>query len=81
MSTFEQLMTKNKSVTTHERNLQLLKIEIFKTKSHLNPDCMTEIFKDRNVSHNLRRRAGTVLPAVRTTAYGIETARFIGNKQ
>ena len=34
--TFEQLLAKSNSVTTHERNLQLLMTEIFKTKSKLN---------------------------------------------
>ena len=34
VSTFEQLLTKIKSIPTHERNLQLLITEIFKGKSH-----------------------------------------------
>ena len=52
--TFEQLLAKNKSVTTHERSLQSPIFETFKTKSHLNPDLVIELFKNRNVSNNLR---------------------------
>ena len=37
-------------------------------------------FKNRNVLYNLRREADTLLPAVRTTTYGIETSRFIDYK-
>ena len=70
----------NNSVTTHERNLQLLMTEIFKTKSKLNPDFMTDIFKERSVSYNLRKGYDTPLPVVRTTTYGIETVSYIGNK-
>ena len=34
----------NKSLTVHQRNLQLLMIEIFKTKNNLNPTFMKDIF-------------------------------------
>ena len=55
-------------------------IEIFKTKSYVNPDFMTESIRDRNVSYYLHSGANTLLPGVRTTTYGIETARIIVNK-
>ena len=54
--------------------------EIFKTKSKLNPDFMTDVFKDRSVSYNLQKGSGILLLVVRTTMYGIETVGFIGNK-
>ena len=43
-ATFYELLSKNKSVTVYERNLQILAIEIFKTKNELNPKIMEEIF-------------------------------------
>jgi len=55
VSTFDQLLAKNNSVTTHKRNLQLLMTDIFKTKSKLNPDFMNDIFKDRSVSRTFRK--------------------------
>ena len=55
-------------------------IQVFKTKANLIIDLMTESFKDRNLSHSLPTGADTLLPAVRTTTYGIEKARLIGNK-
>ena len=80
MSTFRQLLAKNNSVTTHKRNLQLLMTDIFKTKSKLKPDFMTDIFKEMSVLYNLRKGSDTLLPVVRTTTYGIETISHIGNK-
>ena len=55
-------------------------IKIFKTKSQVNPGFMKEIFKHLNVSYNLWRVTDTLLPAVRTTIYEIETVKFIVNK-
>ena len=35
--TFQQLLKQNKSVSTHQRNLQILATEIFKTKKWFKP--------------------------------------------
>ena len=42
--TFSELLSKDKSVTIHQRNLQLLATKIFKTKNELNLKIMEEIF-------------------------------------
>ena len=52
-STFSELLSKDKSVTIHKRNLQMLAAEIFKTKNELNSKIMEEIFKFKNVAYNL----------------------------
>ena len=43
-SNFESLLIKNNSVSIHQRNLQLLLIEIYKTVNNLNPSFMAEVF-------------------------------------
>ena len=43
-SKFEDLLTKATSVTIHQRNLQLLTTEIYKTRHYLIPKFMGEIF-------------------------------------
>ena len=43
-STFEQLLIKNKTRTSHKKNLQYLAIEIYKTFNELSPPFMDEIF-------------------------------------
>ena len=43
-----------RTLTTHQQNLQLLIIEIYKTKHCLNPTFMREVFAERNNQYNLR---------------------------
>ena len=59
-SSFDELLAKHNSVSVHQRNLQLLMIEIYKTKKRsLNPPFMGDIFVERtNISYNLRNNDG-----------------------
>ena len=68
----------NSSVTTHKRNLQLLMIEIFKTKNDLNPTFMKNIFAERDDYYSLRNLSHLQLPKVRTTIYGTENIQYRG---
>ena len=79
-SNFEELLTKAASVTIHQRNLQLLTTEIYKTKHDLNPKFMGEIFVEKNISYNLRCNNHLSVPIPRTNAYCIETIRYTGHK-
>ena len=66
------------SVTTHQRNLQLLMIEIFKTKNDLNPTFMKDIFAERDNYYSLRNINHLQLPKVRTTIYSTENIQYRG---
>ena len=79
-STFEGLLIKNNSVSVHQRNLQLLLTEIYKTVNNLNPSFMAEVFVTKDVQYNLRGRNNLVLPRARTNLYGIDTIRLVGEK-
>ena len=46
-SSFDELLAMDNSVSVHQRNLQLLMIEIYKTKNNLNPSFMEDIFVER----------------------------------
>ena len=70
--------TVNNSVTTHQRNLQLLMIEIFKTKNDLNPTFMKDILAGRDKYYSLRNINHLQLPKVRTTMYGTENIQYRG---
>ena len=48
----EKLM--NKTVDTHQNHLQLLMIEIYKTKHSLNPTFIRDVFTERNNQYSLR---------------------------
>ena len=62
----------------HQHNLQLLMIEIFKTKNNLNPTFMKKIFTERNIQYSLRSENHLRLPKVKTTTYGIENIQHRG---
>ena len=72
--TFEELLEKDNSFTTHQRNLQHLAILMYKVKNNLAPAPVQEIFRG-----NLSDRNGDwVIPKVRTVKNGLETIRYRG---
>ena len=48
-SSFEELLIKDNSVSIHQRNLQMLVTEIYRTRMNLNPPFMKEIFLEREI--------------------------------
>ena len=79
-SNFEELLIKRNSVSVHQRNLQLLLTEIYKTVNNLNPSFMTDVFVTKDVPYNLRGSNNLALPKARTNLYGLDTIRFVGQK-
>ena len=73
---FEKLM-KN-TLTTHQHNLQLLMIEIYKTKNNLNPSFMRDVFTEKENRYKLRSENHLQLPMAKTTTYGIENIQYRG---
>ena len=49
---FAELLDKDNSVTIHQRNLQILATEIFKSKNGLAPEIMKELCKIQNPAYN-----------------------------
>ena len=80
ISTFEQLLDKDKSFSIHDRNLQKLAIEMFKVKNNLCPSFMHSLFPDANNTHNLRSNRCFKTNNIRTTYYGTETLKYRGPK-
>ena len=80
LTTSSSCTRKNNSVSIHQRNLQLLLIEIYKTVNNLNPSFMAEVFVTNVVPYILRGSTNLVLPKARTNLYGIDTVRFVGQK-
>ena len=52
--TFQELLAKGKSVSVHQKNLQLLATEIFKSKAGMSPELMNDIFHFVERPYNLR---------------------------
>ena len=74
-STFEELLIKNKTITSHKKNLQYLEIEIYKTFNGLNPPFMDEIFSINECPYYLRNsKFKTAKPHYKI--YGFNTVSY-----
>ena len=71
-SNFNTLLENDNAVTIHERNVETLSAEIYKTKHNLNPNMMGDIFKSKQHLHNTRDESLSY-PNPRTVTYGLET--------
>ena len=79
-SQFKELLEKDNSVSIHQKNLQLLMIEVYKTKNRLNPLFMIEIFEEKAAPYQLRSTSNLNLLKVRNTHNGTDTVRFMGQR-
>ena len=78
-SELKRKQMKEKYVTTHQHNLQLLMVELFKTKHNLNSTFMKNTFTERDVQYNLRSKNHLQLPNIRLAKYGIKNIQYIGH--
>ena len=65
---YEALLKLYNAVFVHQCNLQYLTTEIYKVKNRLNPSFKRELFKPRDLQHNLGKENQKS-----TTPHGIET--------
>ena len=54
---FHELLSKDDSVTIHQRNLQWLATEMYKVKNNLSPLPMQELFKTKVLHYDLRNKS------------------------
>ena len=78
-ATYEELLSRDDSVTIHERNIQILAIEMYKVVNGYSPEILHEIFqlKERNIYCS---RFPFSTNNVRTVTYGIQSLGFLGPK-
>ena len=77
-SSFDELLEKENSYKTHDRNLQKLVAEIFQVKMSLGPEIMKESFEIVELPHALRNELKLKSRKIHSVSYGIETASFVG---
>ena len=71
-SDFNSLLRKDNNVTIHQRNVQILSVEIYKTLNDLHPTIMQDVFSVKG--HNFStRKQNLAYPNPHTISYGIET--------
>ena len=71
VSDFEGLLSKDDSITIHERNIQTLACEVYSTINNCNPSFMGEIFNMKVNNYSLRRPCLSSNHP-RTVNYGLE---------
>ena len=79
-STFSELLDKDNSVTRHDRNLQALAIEVYKSINDLSPVILKYIFDVKSIPYNLRSASILCTRNVKTVKYGSDSLSFRGAK-
>ena len=80
ISSFKELLKKDRSVPIHCRNLQILATRMFKVYNNITIPIFTEIFDKRNPNYQLRRTSHFSIPPVRSVYNGTESLSFLGPK-
>ena len=73
---YKNLLLRSNSVSIHQRHLQFLVTEIFKSISQINPEFMWSLFKPKKLSYNLRKVPILNLPRTQSTFYGTNAIHF-----
>ena len=72
VSYFDSLLEKDESVTIHQRNIQVLALEIYKTQKDLNDKFMKKIFSMKKHNYPMTKQP-LEYPNTRTVTYGLES--------
>ena len=79
-STYENLLVRDRSVSGHVRNLQILAIEMFKVHSDLSPPIFKELFHKRTSNYELRHPSQVTIPRIESVYNGSESIAYLGPK-
>ena len=76
-STYEYLLVRDRSVSIHKRNLQILTMETFKV---LSPPILKELFNKRTLNYELRHPSQFTMPRFESVYNGSESIACLGPK-
>ena len=75
ISSFEDLLKRDKSITIYHKNIQSLAIELFKVKQNLSDSILRNIFQARPISYNLRAQIDFIRSNTSTSQYELNSMR------
>ena len=76
----EELVSKYKSVTTHQRNLQILATAIYNILNRLSSDIMQDIFETKINYHNNRNAPAFSSRKIKTATVELQTICYMTPK-
>ena len=79
ITSFEELLVKNKSFTIHHQNIQSLAIEMYKAVNNLPGGNLSEFFVRNNHNYNLRSRSELTVPSINTVFKGQNSISYFGS--
>ena len=79
-SSFEELLSTDKSVTVHQKNLQILATEMYKILNRLCPGIMQDIFEVKSNYYNTRNAPAFSSRNIKTVRYGLQTISYMTPK-
>ena len=80
VSTFQELLEKDNSVSIHQRNLQILATEMFKVYKNISPELLNDIFEPKESCYRLRANSFFKTRKVTSVHHGTESLSFLGPK-
>ena len=75
----KELLLIDRNCSIHQRHLQTLMVEIFKSVHNQNAIIISELFKEKSVIYNFRYNCLLKLPKVSTVKYGTNSLIFKGS--
>ena len=80
-SSFEQLLSKENTFTIHQKNIQKVMIEMFKSKNDIGPKLLKDIFQNSNYKGpTLRKPMDLKKSNICTQKYGERSLDYFGSK-
>ena len=76
---YHDLLNFSNDVSTNQRHLRFLAIEVYKSLMNIFPEFMWEFFSKNQVQYKLRKEDIVYLPPVRSSCYRINSLAFHGN--
>ena len=73
---YEELLTRSKEVSIHQKHFRALATGIYKSLADINPDFMKPYFKTKKMPYNLRNGYPLKLSSTDSMYYGINSVLF-----